>query len=418
MDTYALLERLLLALAIGLLIGVERGWREREGKEGSRAAGVRTYALIGLLGGVCALLVSFVGNFFLGSALLAFAGSLALFEWREAHARNSASATGMIAGLVAFVLGAYAALGDMVVAGASGIAATVILAEREALHTFVENLKWSELRAALLLLVMTFVLLPLLPNHPVDPWGALNPRQLWLMMVIIAALSYVGYICIRLAGDRAGLIYAAAAGGLVSSTTVTWTYARLGRAQPNSSLPLAAGVTTSWAVSLMRMCAIATALTPALAWPLAKILGLPVALLIGVTLLMYRRSETLSQKSPLVLTNPFELSEVLKFGLLLAAVTLVAKLAGTGTNQLGLIPLAAVSGLVDVDPITLSTARIAGQTITLPYAAIVIVVAGGANLLCKTVLAVTLGSRPFAVYVAAVSLATAASATALWAVLT
>src|SRR5512135_1470075 len=151
MDSYALLERLLLALAIGLLIGVERGWQEREVKDGSRAAGVRTYALIGLLGGLCALLVAFVGNFFLGLALLAFAGSLALFEWREAQASNSASATGMIAGLLAFMLGAYAVLGDMVVAGASGIAVTVILAERRALHAFVANLKWVELRSALLL---------------------------------------------------------------------------------------------------------------------------------------------------------------------------------------------------------------------------------------------------------------------------
>jgi len=192
MDTYALLERLLLALAIGLLIGVERGWQEREVKDGGRAAGVRTYALIGLLGGICALLSAFVGNFFLGAAALAFAASLAMFEWREAVASNSSSATGLIAGLVAFVLGAYAVLGNMVVAGASGIAATIILAERQTLHAFVANLKWVELRSALILLVMSFVLLPLVPDHPVDPWGALNPRQLWLMVVISAALSYVG----------------------------------------------------------------------------------------------------------------------------------------------------------------------------------------------------------------------------------
>jgi uncharacterized membrane protein (DUF4010 family) len=206
LDTYTLLERLLLALAVGLLIGVERGWQERAAKDGSRAAGVRTYALIGLLGGVCALLSGFAGNFFLGLAFMALAGSLALFEWREAAANNSASATGLIAGLIAFALAAYAVLGDMVVAGASGIAATLILAERKALHAFVENLSWKELRSALLLLVMSFVFLPLLPNHPVDPWGALNPRQLWLMVVTIAALSYVGYVCVRLAGERAGLI--------------------------------------------------------------------------------------------------------------------------------------------------------------------------------------------------------------------
>src|SRR5512135_1835287 len=318
MDSYALLERLLLALAIGLLIGVERGWQDRAVKDGSRAAGVRTYALIGLLGGLSALLSAFAGNFFLGSALLAFAASLALFEWREAQVSKSASATGLIAGLLAFVLGAYAVLGDMVVAGASGIAATVILAERQVLHAFVANLKWTELRSALLLLVMSFVLLPLVPDRPVDPWGALNPRQLWLMVVVIAALSYVGYICVRLAGERAGLIYAAAAGGMVSSTTVTWTYARLSHSQPQSSMPLVAGVTTAWAVSLLRMSLIAIFLAPALAWPLLSILTLPILFLVGVDALMYRRSASTSEKSPLDLRDPFELGEVLKFGALLA----------------------------------------------------------------------------------------------------
>lgn len=417
MDSYALLERLLLALAIGLLIGVERGWQERAVKDGSRAAGVRTYALIGLLGGLSALLSSFAGNLFLGSALLAFAGSLALFEWREAQASNSASATGLIAGLLAFVLGAYAVLGDMVVAGASGIAATVILAERQVLHAFVANLKWTELRSALLLLVMSFVLLPLVPDRPVDPWGALNPRQLWLMVVVIAALSYVGYICVRLAGERAGLIYAAAAGGLVSSTTVTWTYARLSHSQPQSSLPLVAGVTTAWAISLLRMSLIAIFLAPALAWPLLSILMLPILFLLGVAALMFRRSESTSEKSPLDLRDPFELGEVLKFGALLAVVTLAAKLAGTGSSQLGLVPLAAVSGVVDVDPITLSISRMAGQSVALPLAATVILVAGGANLACKAVLAVTLGSRAFATYLSIAALTAAASAVLLWVVL-
>jgi len=417
MDTYALLERLLLALAIGLLIGVERGWQEREVRDGGRAAGVRTYALIGLLGGICALLSAFVGNLFLGAALLAFAASLAMFEWREAEANNSASATGLIAGLVAFVLGAYAVLGDMVVAGASGIAATVILAERATLHAFVSNLKWVELRSALLLLVMTFVLLPLLPDHAIDPWGALNPRQLWLMIVIIAALSYVGYICVKLGGDRAGLIYAAAAGGLVSSTTVTWAYARLAREHPQSSMPLVAGVAVAWTVSLLRMSTIAIVLAPGLAWPLLSVLLPPSLFLLGMAALMFRRSATVSESSPLQLTDPFRLTEVLKFGALLAAVTLAAKLAGTGTQQLGLIPLAAVSGFVDVDPITLSVSRLAGGSVSFAYAATVILIAGAANLVCKTALAVALGSREFALYLTAAAIGVGVSAAALWLVL-
>lgn len=414
MDTIALSLRLLLALAIGLLIGIERGWQEREGKDGSRAAGVRTYALIGLLGGICALLSQLVGNVLLGMALIAFAGGLAVFEWREADASNSASATGWIAGLVTFVLGAYAALGNMAVAGAGGIAATIILAERKALHAFVARLSWNEFRAALLLLTMTFVLLPILPDRAVDPWGALNPHQLWLMMVLIAALSYVGYICVRVAGDRAGLIFAAGAGGLVSSTAVTLTYSRLARLHPQSTLALAAGVTTAWAVSLLRMAAIAVAIAPALLWPIGSTLGPPAVVLALVTLACYWRAGSSGQTSPLVLNDPFELLEVLKFGLLLAAVTLIAKLAGMGGHQMELVPLAAVSGLVDVDPITLSAARLSGGAITASYAATIILVAAGANLVFKCGIAALLGSRGLAAYLLGVGIAAAAAAAAAW----
>lgn len=415
MDTLDLLQRLFLALSIGLLIGVERGWQERDGKDGSRAAGVRTYALIGLLGGVCALLNQLVGMGLLGFALVAFAAALALFEWREGAANHSSSATGMIAGLLTFALGAYAVIGNMAVAGAGGIAATIVLAERQVLHDFVARLTWRELRAALLLLAMTFVLLPLLPDRTVDPWHALNPRQLWLMMVIIAALSYVGYICVRVAGDRAGLIYAAAAGGLVSSTAVTLAYARLSRLHPQSSLPLAAGVTSAWAVSLLRMAGIACVIAPPLLPNVGLMLVPPAAVMALATLIFFRRAATPGQSSPLVLSDPFEMSEVLKFGLLLAVVTLAAKIVGIGSGEMGLVPLAAVSGMVDVDPITLAAARLSGSTITPAVAATVILVAAGANLVFKSAVAVVVGSRVLAGYLLGTAAASAAAAVAIWA---
>ena len=364
-----------------------------------------------------ALLSQIAGGLFLGFSLAAFAASLALFEWREATRNDSASATGMIAGLVTFVLGAYAVLGNMAVAGACGIAVTIVLAERQALHGFVARLSWRELRAALLLLTMTFVLLPLLPDRAVDPWGALNPHQLWLMMVLIAALSYVGYICVRIAGDRAGLIFAAGAGGLVSSTAVTLTYSRLARLHPLSALALAAGVATAWSVSLLRMATIAVAIAPALLLPVGLALGPPAALLALVALVYYWRAGTFSQTSPLVLNDPFELIEVLKFGLLLAAVTLIAKLAGIGGHQMALLPLAAGSGLVDVDPITLSAARMSGSTITASYAATIILVAAGANLDFKCSVAALLGSRMLAVYLLAAAAAVAGLAAATWIVI-
>ncbi len=415
MTTIDILQRLLLALSIGLLIGVERGWQERAGREGSRAAGVRTFALIGLAGGVAALLSEIATPLFLGFAAVAFVAALLPFEWREAAAADSASATGMIAGLVTFFLGAYAVHGSMAAAAAGGIATTIILAERKVLHEFVSRVTWVELRAALLLLTMTFVLLPLLPDRTVDPWNALNPRQLWLMMVVIAAVSSVGYLCVRLLGARAGLLAAAAAGGLVSSTAVTLAYARLSEKQPNSVLPLASGIAAAWAMSLMRMSGIAVALAPALLRPLSLVLGPPVLVLALFASVFYRRAGQQTDTAPLALDAPFELGEVVKFGVLLAGVTLIAKLANLSGLPGGLVPLAAASGLVDVDPITLSAARMAGGAISFPFAATLILVAGGANVVCKTAVALAIGSRALFVDVAMFAAAAGAAAGAAWA---
>jgi uncharacterized membrane protein (DUF4010 family) len=405
-----LLQRLALALSLGLLIGIERGWQEREGKDGSRAAGVRTFALFGLLGGVGGALQSLAGDAFLGIAFAAFAAALAAFEWRESIVSGNVSATGLVAGLLTFALGAYAVLGNMAVAAAVAIGATLVLAERRLLHQFVRRLTWRELRAALLLLAMTFVLLPVLPNHPVDPWSALNPHQLWIVMVVIAAVSYVGYICVRLAGERAGLVLGAAAGGLVSSTAVTLAYSRLSRIQPQATTPLASGIVAAWSVSLIRMSAIAAGLAPQLLMPLGILFAPAVAVLAGFSMLFYRRAARASGESPLTLKDPFELGEVFKFGLLLAAVTLVAKLVNGGNGGLGLMPLAAVSGLVDVDPITLSAAHMAGSEITPGLAAEVIAAAASANLVCKTGVGAIFGSRPlFLNLLAAAALAMLAS---------
>ncbi len=221
--------------------------------------------------------------------------------------------------------------------------------------------------------------------------------------------------CVRIAGERAGLIYAAAAGGLVSSTAVTLAYSRLSQKSPDSGLALAAGVTAAWTMSLLRgQSTIAIVLAPSLLAPLASILGPPAMLLGAVSLGFYVRAARREGESPLVLSDPFELSEVLRFGLLLAVVLVAAKVSGSWTHEMSLVPLAAVSGAVDVDPITLSAAKMTGTSILPAYAATVVMVAAGSNVVCKSAVALVLGSRSFAAYVLGAALAAAAAAAAAW----
>lgn len=387
-DTLELFQRLGLALAIGLLVGLERGWRERDGVAGSRVAGIRTFAIIGLLGGIWGTLYPTVGGFALGLAAAGFAGGFTVFQWRESVVENNLSVTTLIAGLTVFALGVYAVLGNMAAAGAAGVATFALLAEREALHEFLKKVTWPELRAALVLLAMTFVLLPVLPDRAIDPWDAVNPHTLWLLTILIAAISYAGYVATRLAGARKGLLYAGAVGGLISSTTVTLTYSQLARKKPAIARQTTPGILLSWIISLVRMTAIATALAPALLMPLVAPVAAAVIVLVAVGFVLSERAADDAQAPQFDLTNPFELGEVLRFGALLAAIMVAAKLVLAMFGQAGLLPLAALTGLADVDPITLSVSRMLGASLTAHGAALAILVAGGANLVAKAGIAV------------------------------
>jgi len=412
MDMLDLFQRLGIALAIGLLVGVERGWREREGKPGSRTAGVRTHALIGLLGGVWGALVPHVGEIALGFSVLAFGGAFAAFKWRETAAEGDFSVTGVIGAYLVFALGAYAVLGEMVIAVAVGVTTAAILAAREPMHHFLARVTWPELRSALVLLAMTFVLLPILPNYAVDPWGAINPYELWLLTILIAAMSYAGYIAVRVAGDRTGLIYAGAAGGLVSSTIVTLTYARLAAGRRDASPQFAATIAASWAVSLVRMAALAIVVTPGIALALAPPVGAGVAVLAAATAYFVRRARG-DDGSALGFTNPFELLTVARVAAALAVVIFAAKLLVDAFGHAGLLSLAAVSGAVDVDPITLTAARLAGASVTYVDAALAILVAGAANLTIKAGMAVALGGSRFGLVLAGAAAAAVAGGSAM-----
>lgn len=411
MDDLELLQRAALAAAIGLLIGIQRGWQEREARDGARVAGIRTFTLIGLMGGIAALLP---GDMTLGLAALGFALPFGYFEWNKAQETGNVSATDFIAGLLTFALGACAVRGDMVLAAAAGVVTAGVLAERELMHSFLRQVKWVELRAALVLLVMTVVLLPALPDRPVDPWGALNPHQIWLMTVLVGAVCYAGYIAVRVAGERKGLVYAAVAGGLATSTTVTWTFARLARGHGARIPEVLAAILAAWIVSLLRMTAIAVVIAPALLAPMAAPIAAASIVLLVPAALAYRLAGH-TQTDGLAIENPFELTLMLRFTLLLAAIMLLAKLFSAG--QSGLFTLGGLSGLLDVDPITLSMARLAGQSVTTATAATTILIAAAANGLAKAFLGWVFGGLKMGLYLSSAALAAFGAATAaafLW----
>jgi uncharacterized membrane protein (DUF4010 family) len=381
------LESAALAAGIGLLIGIERGWQEREREDGGRVAGIRTFTLIGGLGGITGLIALHWGGVALGLCFVAFAFPFGFFEWWRASRIGSYSVTDMVAGLLTFLLGSYA-IHDMTVAAAAGVVTAAVLAERQPLHNFLRNLKWIELRAALMLLVMTLVLLPVLPDRTLDPWGALNPHQIWLMTVLAGTVCYIGYVAVRLAGERNGLLYGGLMGGLVTSTTVTWTFARFARQDPSQRLNVLAAILAAWIVSLIRMTALAVAIAPSLLAPLAPPIAAATIPLLASAAWSYWASGH-APHHELVLRDPLELSLVMRFCGLLAVIMLLAKIFSHGTS--GLFTIGGLSGLLDVDPVTLSMAQMTGNGVTAIIAAGTILIAAASNGLAKAVLGVVFG---------------------------
>lgn len=392
MENSDLFLRLAVALAIGLLVGVERAWHQRDDQD-RRAAGIRTFALSGLIGGVTGIVGAHLGAVFAGFALLAYAAILLAFEWREAVETRSLGATTAVAGLAVFLLGLLAAVGDMQAAVAGGIATAGLLAFREVLHGFVARLDWVEVRDGLILLAMAFLLLPLLPDRALDPWGALNLHALWIIATLLAAMSYAGWMAIRALGERWGTLVTAAVGGLASSTATTITLARLGRHEGASHRLLAAGMCVSGVISLIRIAGLAVVLNPTLAQPLALPFILAIAML-GISAFWLLRQGVGGESSQgFQMKSPLDLMAALQMMALLAAVGLIAALLRAQFGDAGLYIVAAISGLVDLDAITITVARL---SVTAEVAATTILLATAVNLVVKAVLATTIGGPAIA----------------------
>ncbi|EEW26556.1 MgtC/SapB family protein [Rhodobacter ferrooxidans] len=397
--------RLGVALAIGLMVGLERGWRTRGTEDNSRAAGLRTFGISGLMGGVCGVLVPNLGPLFVGLAFLAFTAVFGGFFWLEARQNRVFSATSVVAGMLTFLLGVLAAAGDIQLAIAAAVVMTVLLALREPLHRWVASVTWEEIRAALILLVMSFLLLPMLPNRALDPWGAVNLYEVWLLAIMIALISFAGYVAVRLFGDRLGIIVTAAAGGLASSTATTLTFARLGREAPGAENLLAGGILISGMVMLLRVGVIAVALNNALLGLLWQPLLAAALVMAAAALAMIyapHRSHAAQPGPHLTISNPLVLGASLKLAGLIALVMLAATLVQRAYGDMGVLIVAAASGIADVDAITISMARMNDG---LALAAQAILLAVTVNTVSKAVIAAWVGGVAVGSRVALASLA-------------
>lgn len=404
------------AILIGALLGIERE-RSKHERVNLPIGGLRTFILFSLIGALGGWLTLALGSpwVLVAALLMTLAPVMAGYVVAARHHHESLGLTTEMAAVAACLLGAMTTLGYRDLAVGLGVTVAALLAYKQPLHGVVQRLDREDVYAGLRLLIATFIVLPLLPDRTLDPWDALNPRSLWMLVLLISALSLVGYVATRMLGTRRGIPLTGVTGGLVSSTAVTLAFARQSR-DPDyaQAVPvLASGVVLSWAVMfarvLIEVLVVNRSLLPAV---LAPFLAMAV---VAACMAWYFRSraEDAGHSEDLTLRNPFSLTASAKFAAFFALVLLVVKLAQSHAPASGVYFVAGLAGTTDVDAITLSMAQFA-KTGDATLAARAITIAALTNTVVKTALAATLGSPALrkSVLIAGIAITTA-GATAL-----
>ncbi|MGD9965317.1 MAG: MgtC/SapB family protein [Hyphomonadaceae bacterium] len=408
-------QRLAMALGIGFLVGVERGWKHRDAPEGTRAAGLRTHAVIGLAGGMTGALLPSVGHLGFAALTLVFGAAFVTFKVRESQFDNDLSVTGTIAGLLVFALGVYAMSGDLRVAGAAGVVLVGLLAFKDALHGWLDKVTWKELRSALLMLGATFVALPLLPDRTIDPWQAINPRELWMLTILVAGASFAGYLAVRMLGGDIGVLAGAAAGSLVSSTVVTAEIGRRVRIGETHAMVGGAAAAIAAGVSIGRV----IVLVAVTALPILPEAGpaLAAAVLVfaaGAFAMRHFDREGDSGDSGEKLRSPLDLASVAQFALFLGGVIIVGRIVSDAYGQAGLLPFAATAGLADVDAVTLAAGSLVRGGLEATVGAHAVLIAVLMNTLAKGAIAFVTGGWRYAALYFMAALAATIAAASVW----
>lgn len=387
------LEGLFVALLVGFLIGLDRERAEvRKGHE--VFAGVRTFPLIALSGAIAMILLPVTGAALLVAAFAAVA-AVAVVAYVRATAAGGAGATTEMAAFATFLLGALAGDGQFVLAGAAGVMIAVILVAKPRLEGFSRALTGEEIRAALELAVITVIVLPLLPNQGFGPWQVLNPFAIWLLVVLVSALSFAGFIATRLLGQQRGLAVTGAVGGLVSSTAVTFAMAERSRADEGLAAPAASAAVLASCVMSLRMAVLAGVVNAGILPRLLPVVG-ATAVVGGVAAWWLERQHAGEPVAPGGhLTNPFSLKAALSFGLVFALILLGVRAAQEYLGNGGVYAASAISGLADVDAVTIAFSRLGAGVDAWRTPAAAVTLAAIVNTLVKLGLGVTLGAGRF-----------------------
>ncbi|MGE0439913.1 MAG: MgtC/SapB family protein [Gemmatimonadales bacterium] len=416
-DALTLATRLGIAALAGLAVGFEREWSGHASGPAARFAGIRTFMLLGLLGGIggwCAV----EGREAIGALLLAAGAGLSLVAYLAAVRRNPADLDGTteVAAIVVLALGAVAGAGQLAIAGGGAAVVALMLGEKQVIRDFVSRIDEAEMRAGLQFAVLALVILPLLPEGPFGPWDAIRPRLIWTVVVLLSGVNFASFLARQALGESRGHLAAGALGGLISSTAVTLAYARKSRLEPEHTATLAAGSIVASTVLFPRVALVATALNPAFAPTVAVWLGAMFVVAVGAALFVASKTRRLAdgtaeEAAP---ANPLQLGSAVKMALGFQLVMLFLEAARDRFGDLGIFTGAALAGLTDVDALTLGMSRMAGDGASAHLAAAALLVGIISNTVLKAAVALVVGGKDYRRKTAPALLLVAAAGAASW----
>ncbi|MBV5279538.1 MAG: MgtC/SapB family protein [Campylobacteraceae bacterium] len=390
-------QNIIIAMVIGFSIGLQREMNILYANRRKDFGGARTFSMIGLIGYLSALLSVYIPFFTLMATL--FFGTLLIVVHKVNSTPEENGITTELSAFVTFLIGVLLAFETTILCIFVTIAVLIVLNSKDKIQQFEKVIEKKDLSAAIIFLMMTFVILPILPDKPIDPWGYFNPYTIWMMVVLVAGISFFGYICVRILGVKHGIGLEGFFGGLVSSTAVTLSLGRQGKENPSLSKNIAIGISLACSLMLIRVFFELYVVNP----ELAKMILIPivVATLIGYTFLGYlyftTKNDPIAQK--ITFKNPFKLSEALMLGAFFGVVIALITFANDTFGNSGVYVISFISGVADVDAVVLSLASFAKSGISSTIVLNGTILAILSNSLVKFAIVAILGNRETAIYV-------------------
>jgi uncharacterized membrane protein (DUF4010 family) len=345
---------LLIATLGGAAVGLERQWSGHAVGPRARFAGIRTFTMLGAVGGLTGWL--WTAGVTVPAAIILAGAVLIVAAAYYAASPHDIEGTTEVAALVVLAAGVLAGIGLVQVASAIFALATLLLVEKTRLHAFVQHIDDVGLRSGVRFGVMALVILPLLPEGPYGPLGGIRPRELWMLVLFFSGLSFAGYVARRVAGPGRGYFLTGLFGGMVSSTNVTFTFARQSRIDGSADRAMAFGAVAANAMLYPRVLLATAILNRSVVAPLLPYLAAPALVAAAVAAIGARRSESASAPD-VANTNPLQLIGALQMAVVFQVVQMAVFAASSLWGASGVFTSAAILGLTDVDALTISMSR-------------------------------------------------------------